>query len=210
MKTDNKITNQDRREFIIKAFSSCTLCCLAMPNLVASDKESSSSDADDIHKFLKKSGMSHQAVFDFAFNNWYIPAMKNLKEQIGDARFLEMLKKSSKDLHESNDNEGIEYSERTINAFAENIMKTLEEDHWSNILSPTIIREDDEVFELKFSECLWAKTFREANASEIGYAGVCYQDYAMARSYNPKMSLIREKTLMQGHDCCHFKYTMEG
>jgi len=121
-----------------------------------------------------------------------------------------MLKKSSGDLHESNDNEGIDYSERTINAFAENIMKTLEKDHWSNILSPTVIREDDEVFELKFSECLWAKTFREANASEIGYAGVCFQDYAMARSYNPKMSLTREKTLMQGHDCCHFKYTMKG
>ena len=181
-----------------------------MPNLVASDNESSSVDSDDKHKFLKESGMSHQAVYDFAFKTWYIPAMKNLKDQVGHDRFLEMLKKSSEDLHSSSDTEDIEYTERTIIAFANNIKETLGKDLWSDILTHDVIRDDDEVFEVKFTECLWAKTFREANASEIGYAGVCYQDYAMAKAYNPKMFLIREKTLMQGHDCCHFKWMMEG
>jgi hypothetical protein len=41
---------------------------------------------------MKDSGMSHQAVYSFAFKRWYIPAMKNLKDQIGQDRFLEMLK----------------------------------------------------------------------------------------------------------------------
>jgi hypothetical protein len=136
--------------------------------------------------------------------------MKNLKDQIGHDRFIEMLKKSSEDLHASSSAEDIDYSERTLKAFANNLKESLSEDQWSDRLSPTIIKEDDDVFEKKFTECLWAKTFREAEASEIGYAGSCYQDYAMARSYNPKMSLVREKTLMQGHDCCHFKWTMEG
>ena len=62
---------------------------------------------------------------------------------------------------------------------------------------------------MKFTECLWAKTFREADASEIGYAGVCYQDYPMTKTFNPNLKLIRETTLMQGHDCCNFKWSME-
>jgi len=57
-------------------------------------------------------------------------------------------------------------------------------------------------------ECLWAKTFREADAGDIGYAGCCYGDYGMTKSFNPKLKLERNKTLMQGHDCCHFKWSM--
>lgn len=210
MKKDKKIKTHDRREFLLKAFSSCALCCLAAPNLVASHGTSNPTSVDDKHKFLKDAGMSHQDVYDFAFKEWYIPAMKNLKDQIGHDRFIEMLKKSSEDLHASSSTEDIDYSERTLKAFANNIKESLSEDQWSDRLSPTIIKEDDDVFEMKFTECIWARTFREAEASEIGYAGSCHQDYAMARSYNPKMSLVREKTLMQGHDCCHFKWTMEG
>jgi hypothetical protein len=209
METDNKTTHQDRREFLLKAFSSCALCCLAVPNLMASKSKSDPIDAHDKHKFLKDSGMSHQDVYDFAFKEWYIPAMKKLKDQLGHDKFIEMLKKSSDDLHKSQSTEDIDYTENTINAFANDIKKTLGSDRWSKILTPEIIRDDDEVFEMKFTECLWAKTFREEDASDIGYAGVCYQDYSMARSFNPKMQLVREKTLMQGQDCCHFKWTME-
>jgi hypothetical protein len=72
------------------------------------------------------------------------------------------------------------------------------------------VKQIDDEFEIKFTECLWAKTFREADAGDIGYAGCCYQDYAMTKAFNPKMELIREKTLMQGADCCHFKWRMKA
>jgi fumarate reductase iron-sulfur subunit len=62
---------------------------------------------------------------------------------------------------------------------------------------------------MKITECLWAKTFREADAAEIGYAGCCYQDYAAARAYHPKLKFYRENTLMQGHDYCYNKWVME-
>ena len=209
-KTDKNIKTRDRRDFLLKAFSSCALCCLAAPELMASDSDPDPLHADDKHKFSKDSGMSHQDVYDFSFKEWYIPVMKNLKDQIGHDRFLEMLIKSSEDLHKSSDSGEVDYKENTLAAFANNIKESLESDRWKDILTPEIIRADDEVFELKFTECLWAKTFREENASDIGYAGVCYQDYEMARSFNPKMYLVREKTLMQGHDCCHFKWKMQG
>jgi hypothetical protein len=39
---------------------------------------------------------------------------------------------------------------------------------------------------------------------------VCSPDFAIAAGFNPKLRLTRTKTLMQGHDSCHFRYTMEA
>jgi hypothetical protein len=57
---------------------------------------------------------------------------------------------------------------------------------------------------------LWAKAFRDENAGDLGYAMVCYPDYAVAKGLNPKLKLIRTKTLMQGDDSCSLRYVMEG
>lgn len=58
-------------------------------------------------------------------------------------------------------------------------------------------------------ECLWAKTFRELGAPDLGYALNCSSDFDYARCFNPKLKLTRTKTLMQGDDCCEFIYTWE-
>ncbi|MCK5704763.1 MAG: L-2-amino-thiazoline-4-carboxylic acid hydrolase [Cyclobacteriaceae bacterium] len=208
MQTENKLANQNRRGFILKAISSCTLCCLAGPKLIALDNDSNPIVSYDEHKFLKDSGLSIQEVYEFAFKEWYIPAMKNLKEQVGHDRFIEMLKKSSDKLQERKDYEGIDYSDRTLTAFADWMKQIC--DYWSDRITWEVINEDESVFETRFTECLWAKTFREADASEIGYAGVCYQDYSMTKAFNPNLELIRDQTLMEGSDHCHFKWTMKG
>jgi len=59
-------------------------------------------------------------------------------------------------------------------------------------------------------ECLTAEVFREEDAAEIGYATVCHADFALPEGFNPKIKLIRDKTLMQGHDCCNHRYVWTG
>jgi hypothetical protein len=206
MKHDSNLKN-DRRQFILKTFSSCAFCCLATSSIFASSKTSSLNEADEDHKFLLDSEMSLQEVYNFAFKQWYIPAMKNLIEQIGKEKFIELLKTSSEMIYESDKESEINYDERTLTAFSKNIKDACE--NWRDRLTFEILNDDEEVFEIKFTECLWAKTFREANASEIGYAGVCYQDYGMTKQFNPKLNLDRKKTLMQGNDFCHFKWSMQ-
>ncbi len=73
-----------------------------------------------------------------------------------------------------------------------------------------VIEKSDEVYEMKVTECLWAKTFRDKNAADIGYATVCHGDFTEATAYHPKLKLKRTKTLMQGHDCCNHRWTWEG
>ena len=61
----------------------------------------------------------------------------------------------------------------------------------------------------KFTKCLWAKTFLEMNASDIGYAMCCVPDYAMTKAFHPNLKLVRTKTLMQGDECCDSTYIWE-
>ena len=94
MKENASIKN-GRRDFILKSFSSCALCCVSAPIAFASDKKLNSTTSNQKHKFQSDSGMSFQDAYNFAFKEWYIPAMKNLMEQIGREKFIDMLKTSS-------------------------------------------------------------------------------------------------------------------
>lgn len=206
MKENASIKNS-RRDFILKSLSSCALCCFAAPNLFGSDKKLHPIASDQQHKFESDSGMTMQQAYNFAYKQWYIPAMKNLMEQIGKEKFLDMLKTSSEMLQLPDEDADTNYDERTLSVWSTDIKKGCE--NWSDRLTFEVLDESPNVFEIEFTECLWAKTFREADASEIGYAGVCYQDYPMTKAFNPNIKLIRDKTLMQGQDCCHFKWVKE-
>ena len=108
MKNDAPIKN-DRREFIIKSFSSCALCFVTASTLFGSDKKLHPIASDQQHKFQSDSGMSIQGAYNFAFKEWYIPAMKNLMKQIGREKFIDMLKTSSEMLHVPDEDAYINY-----------------------------------------------------------------------------------------------------
>ena len=70
------------------------------------------------------------------------------------------------------------------------------------MLSFEIVENTPRTFDLRVNECLWAKTFREIGAERIGYALICHPDYAYCRGFNPRITMTRSKTLMQGHSHC--------
>jgi hypothetical protein len=61
---------------------------------------------------------------------------------------------------------------------------------------------------VRITECLWARTFREAKAGDLGYAMICHGDIASTKAYNPKITLNRPKILMNGDDECRFHWVM--
>jgi len=72
-----------------------------------------------------------------------------------------------------------------------------------------IVEDNDKAFEMRLTECLTEVVFREANAQDLGYACVCHADFGLPVGINPKLKLIRTKTLMQGHDCFNHRYVWE-
>ncbi|MEN8251540.1 MAG: L-2-amino-thiazoline-4-carboxylic acid hydrolase [Bacteroidota bacterium] len=200
-----KLVLQNRRSFLLKTLSSCVACSLATSDIFGVNNKLLQ---EEKHKFDSESKMTEQDVYNFAFKQWYIPAMKNLMKQVGKEHFIKILKRASDMQYERNNKNEVDYSSNTLQRWASDIIKGCEE--WNTKLTYEVLTNNEKLFEIKFTECLWAKTFREAKASEIGFAGVCYKDYGVTKAYNPKMQLTREMTLMQGDECCHFKWTMEA
>ena len=68
----------------------------------------------------------------------------------------------------------------------------------------------DKVYEATYSQCLPAKVFREMNAADFGYAFECSPAHALAKAFNPKMTLLNPKNLMKGDSACIERYVLEA
>ncbi len=64
-------------------------------------------------------------------------------------------------------------------------------------------------FQFCTKECLYAEVFRSLNAADLGLIILCNGDVTSAEAFHPKLRLERTKTLMQGDDCCDFKYVWD-
>jgi len=81
---------------------------------------------------------------------------------------------------------------------------------WSHALTCTFPEETPKKIVLQVKECLWVKTFKEMNATDLGYIMVCHPDFAVTQAFHPKIKLRRTKTLMQDDNCCdHIYYWKE-
>lgn len=81
---------------------------------------------------------------------------------------------------------------------------------FKNTLVFDVVESTDRVHELKVTECLWANVWRGVGAGDEGFAAICHGDYAFATAFNPKIEMVRDKTLMQGDAFCNHRYLWKG
>jgi hypothetical protein len=213
MKPRTTDLSKGRRDFLRAAWPAGALVCLGGPLLAwgqekGKAKPSSQAPAQK-HKFLVDANVTFEDMFNFAYRDSFIPLMLVLAKAGGREKFVEILKKGSSEAASIGiQNAAKALPKRDLAAFVTPLKNP---DHfWKNVLSLSIVEDSPKAFEIKVTECLWAKTFRGMNAADIGFATICFPDYASASGFNPKLKMIRTKTLMQGHDCCNHRYVMEG
>ena len=160
------------------------------------------------HKFTDDSGMTFEEVSDLAFRSHLIPLMQGLADELEDRSFIEILKRAAT---RAGSRRGVDHARNLgSNDFAAFTGVMRDPDRFlQHIITYDVVEDTDETFEIKVTECLWAKTFRANDAQDIGHAAICHPDYAEAQAFNPKMRMIRTKTLMQGHDCCNHRWIWE-
>lgn len=56
------------------------------------------------------------------------------------------------------------------------------------------------------TECMYGKIFNDLDAADLGYLLHCKHDFAATPGIHQNLRLKRDKTVMQGHDCCDFEY----
>jgi hypothetical protein len=198
-----------RRSFLKAVLPGGALLCLGGPCLLhAFQSEEKAEASDQKHKFLADSGLSFTEAFQAAYAA-PIPIWRGLEQEIGHEKLHEMMLRVI-------DLTARQQMAEFVKKAGKNDLATYTEDlrkpsrFWQNVLTFQIIEDTPQTFEVKVTECLWAKTYREANAGDLGYILSCYGDYASAEGFNPKMRMIRTKTLMQGDACCNHRYVIEG
>ena len=210
MYSTNLVSGFDRRQFISKIMPACALTCFGLGNafaLTQSDQETTLPKS--VHKFDEEfeRKFTHRQFFSMRYRE-YIQITKALEKELGKEKAIAFLRKyTSENMLQF----GKSHAGRSPNNSFHTYMDTFRDlDRYKNTLTMEIVEDTEKIFELKVTECLWATTFLEADAGDIGYASVCYGDYAWAEGFNSKIKLIRDKTLMQGHNICNHRYVLEA
>ncbi len=200
-----------RRRFLLGFLTAGTTLCLGHRNLLAlaTGREQQNASPTE-HKFLADSEMTFEGVFRFAFQNYYIPTLQSLADEIGRGSFLEMLKRLRSQSAAGATRRGAEkLPKNDFSTFVE-LSKQRKNRFVRHVLTDEVVEQRKDFVHSRITECLWAKVFRETNAADIGYASVCHPDFAMASAFNPKIKLVRRSTLMEGSEFCDFRYYWEG
>lgn len=199
-----------RRDFFTTFVSGTTLLGLGCKSVFAENMsiEFQTALAAD---FSADSGMSYQQVFDFAFKNWYIRYMKGLEEETGKDRFLKMLKDVGWRIYEeSTTNRFRDLTKRDVESLISQFWEPMSKSPlWSCTIPVEIVEKSPSQGVVRMDDCLVATTFRDAGAADIGYAAICYADFAVAHAFNPQIELTRDKCLMRGDDSCYFEYSLK-
>jgi hypothetical protein len=198
-----------RRSFLKAALPGGALFCLGGGCLLRQARaQDRPKTAAQKHKFLEDSGMSLTEVFIIA----YVPQLgllRGLEKEIGSEKFVAMLKRI---IDEGNERRSAEFAKKLgkndLAAYTQNFRQA--DGFYQKALTFQVVEDTPRAFEVKVTECLWAKTYRDVQAADLGYVLSCYGDFTAAQGFNHKMRLVRTKTLMQGEDCCNHRYVLEG
>ncbi len=64
-------------------------------------------------------------------------------------------------------------------------------------------------FEFNIKRCKYAEMYKELGMSDLGVILSCGRDFDLVSGFNPRMTLLRTKTIMEGYDHCDFRIAME-
>ena len=124
---------------------------------------------------------------------------KKALEIMGKARERFIVEVTRKERGPANSFEEFKAGEKTDNASP----------YFSNTLTLTYAEETPNKLTLHVTECLWAKVFKEMNATDLGYVLFCQPDFAYPPVCNPHIKMRRTKTLMQGDSYCDHTFYWE-
>jgi hypothetical protein len=198
-----------RRRFLKNTLPIGSFLCFGLNNLLSYQQTSTKQQIDtEKHPFFQDAEMTAREVFQFAYQMGFIQYMKKFEKYLGKEKLLEMLRKAT-----------VEADVELVSSIAKGMRKT-DFAMWKILthnLDPPFslarvfetVEDTDKAFEWHIKECLWAKTFQEADAAEIGYAYQCYSGAAQASAFNPKLKFTNPKNLMKGDDICIYRYVWE-
>lgn len=166
----------------------------------------------DVYKFDQSmQGISYRQYLRDAFGG-RIALIRELEVILGVKRMQEILEK----FYTQNAIDGIKQLVDGLDApiesledFKKLVMKLKEAPFSQQTQTDEFVESGPGTFQFCTRECLYAEVFRACNAADLGLIMLCNGDVTSAEAFHPSLRLERTKTLMQGDDCCDFKYVWD-
>ena len=204
--SDRLITSLDRRRFLVQVVPACSLACLCAGRIAADETtEAATPKATGQHKFeveyehttsaLQRVTQEYRSLIDF---------IKTLQSELEEDELVRLLELYSADFGRR---VGQMHAERSPDTSFASFVANFRPPNYDRTLTLEIIEDTERAFALEVTECVWAKVFRDAGlGGRIGYAAICNMDHSWPPAFNPAFKMERDKTLMQGDDCCNHRY----
>jgi hypothetical protein len=75
-------------------------------------------------------------------------------------------------------------------------------------LEVDMLEETETSVNYNVTRCQYAEMYKEMGLAEIGHLLSCGRDGTFCKGYDPRISLIRTQTIMQGASHCDFRYSL--
>ena len=204
--TEQLIAALDRRRFLIHVMPACSLACLCAGRVEADGAaEPGTTNGGKQHKFEVEFEQKTSALRQTTEQNRnYIDFIKTLQSELEEEQLIRLLNIHSADWGRRI---GKRHAAGSPDTSFQSFVANFRPPNYERALTLEITEDTDKVFELRVTECVWAKVFRDAGlGGEIGHAALCNMDFHWPPSFNENFKMERSKTLMQGDDHCNHRY----
>lgn len=205
-------TQTNRRQFLIKTVPACALAYIGSSGLPGMRHLSAQQEGK--HKFDQPLDLElTYRQFQRRVKQEKIQLIKTLIKELGEERTIEILKTDTREAALAQGQRGAQALKRAglKNDFNAWVSQFRDPRRGKNTLTKEIIEDLEKTFELRVTECLYAEAYIKAGlGGEVGFAALCYMDYFWPKGFNENIKMVRDKTLIQGHDCCNHRYIWTG
>lgn len=197
--------NLDRRELLTRTVPACAMACLGLGSLPVVPMLGKNPGPQDQHKWDVPQDMSLSARQRTRMQYGQLfELIRTLQRQMEEPALIQLLNQHSAATGRRN-------GERQAQDFPDTEFATFVNQfrppRYATSLTHEVVEDTEKAFRLNVTECIWAAAFREAGlGGEVGHAAFCNMDYHWPPAFNPSFKMERDKTLMQGHDCCNHRY----
>ena len=132
------------------------------------------------------------------------PLIKAFMEEVGEERGLEIVqevivvlaRESGELLREFVGGDGLEDLAKGMPLWSQDDAVTFD-----------LVELTPERITMNVTRCRYAEMYGELGMADLGFPLSCARDFAMVEGFNPAIKLERTQTLMEGADCCDFRFT---
>jgi hypothetical protein len=197
--------NLDRRELLTQTVPACAMACLGLGSLPVMPVLARKLGPQEQHKWdvpqdmslsaRQRTGMQYSQLMGF---------IRTLQGEMEEPQLIQLLNQhSAANGRRSGERQAQDFPDTKFATFVNQFRPP----RYATSLTHEVVEDTEKTFELRVTECIWAAVFREADlGGEVGHAAVCNMDYYWPPAFNPNLKMERDKTLMQGHDCCNHRY----